>query len=249
MLNQLRSIFSQVKIVLRRPRLLLRGGNQLKWPIERVWAEWKFESISIDEHNFVAFMTGAKAEDVKNIFNYLDTLPPDSPTRGRPLLYALVRLSKPSIVVETGVADGQSTAAITQALHDNMHGMLFSIDLPFTERMLEDGDRQVLPPGRGIGYFVPKVLGDRWQLILGDAREKLPELLSNIGQLDIFLHDSLHTERHMMWEYETAWPYLKTGSALLSHDISVAFLKFSRRVDRPFYCTGNYHNRFGGILK
>jgi len=45
-------------------------------------------------------------------------------------LYNLIRDTRPSIVVETGVASGVSTAYILQALEDNRKGKLYSIDLP-----------------------------------------------------------------------------------------------------------------------
>jgi hypothetical protein len=43
-------------------------------------------------------------------------------------LYALCRLIRPRIVVETGVAAGVSSAFILKALNDNSYGILHSID-------------------------------------------------------------------------------------------------------------------------
>lgn len=52
------------------------------------------------------------------------------------LLYAICRIMKPDIVVETGVAQGVSTAFILKALSANNAGGLFSIDLPNYENVL-----------------------------------------------------------------------------------------------------------------
>ena len=46
------------------------------------------------------------------------------------LLYLLIRKYYPEVVVETGVAQGVSSMFILQAMDDNDHGSLVSIDLP-----------------------------------------------------------------------------------------------------------------------
>jgi hypothetical protein len=50
--------------------------------------------------------------------------------------------------------------------------------------------------------------------------------------LDLFYHDSLHTFEHMLWEYQTAWRFLRDGGILLSDDIfwNRAFRIFAREV-------------------
>jgi len=45
-------------------------------------------------------------------------------------LYGLVREFNPSILVETGVCNGVSSAVILAAIHKNNKGLLYSIDLP-----------------------------------------------------------------------------------------------------------------------
>ncbi|MEM4483260.1 MAG: hypothetical protein QXS19_05035 [Candidatus Methanomethylicia archaeon] len=50
-----------------------------------------------------------------------------------PLLYCLIRLIRPAIVVETGVASGIFSLSILQALNCNDYGHLYSIDLPNVE--------------------------------------------------------------------------------------------------------------------
>ena len=54
-----------------------------------------------------------------------------------PIVYATVRILKPSIVVETGVASGVSTTLILQALSLNGKGQLYSIDILTSTHLLD----------------------------------------------------------------------------------------------------------------
>lgn len=148
------------------------------------------------------------------------------------LLYFLIRKLKPKIVVETGVAAGESTGYILQAIHDNGFGKLYSVDLPFQWYIYGNHKLHLdsLPAGKMPGYLVPENLKKTWTLILGNTYEKLPSLLINLGKIDIFLHDSEHSDKTMMFEYKTSWPYIKNNGFLLSDDVSYtkAFDKFSK---------------------
>lgn len=55
-------------------------------------------------------------------------------------LYVLVRTTKPKSIIETGVAGGDSSALILQALHDNKKGKLYSIDLPYAHFINSKGE-------------------------------------------------------------------------------------------------------------
>lgn len=134
-------------------------------------------------------------------------------------MYLICRAIRPRIVVETGVQFGSFDAHILNALAGNEIGTLHSIDLPKPKNPYPQG------------HLIPEELRDRWQLHLGDARTVLPDLLSRIGPLDLFLHDSHHTARHMRWEYETALPHMRSGGVVASHDVlcNGAFENFSRR--------------------
>ena len=150
-------------------------------------------------------------------------------------------------MVETGVDRGLSSVAILTAMERNQEGELYSIDLP-TETRLTDGT--IYRNTAEIGKLVPQELRHRWHLILGDARKELPKLLDELKSIDIFLHDSLHTEEHMMWEFQTAWPYIRNGGLLLSHDIGVSFLKFvTKRKEKNWGCSGYYATKLGVIVK
>ena len=123
-------------------------------------------------------------------------------------LYYLVRALRPRIVVETGVCYGASSSYILEALAANGYGELYSIDL---------GNTKDEPPS---DFFVPRRLHRRWHLCIGDSKHLLLPLLRRLREIDLFHHDSLHTYEHMMWEYETAFPYLSPRGVLSSHDVN-----------------------------
>lgn len=47
----------------------------------------------------------------------------------------------------------------------------------------------------------------------------LPKLLADIGPVDIFLHDSLHTKWNIAWELAAATPHLSPLSVVIADDI------------------------------
>jgi len=71
-------------------------------------------------------------------------------------------------------------------------GKLHSVDL---------ADSILLPKDEGPGWLVPEWLRSPWTIYLGDSRELPPKVLAQVGQLPIFIHDSLHPCEHMIWEY------------------------------------------------
>ena len=136
----------------------------------------------------------------------------------RLFLYALCKIVKPDLVVETGVAYGISSAYILQALAENDKGTLYSIDNVFKPwESLEM-----------IGNAIPSKIQDRWKLIIGTSSEKFDDLFQSLEKVDIFLHDSLHTYKNMLLEFQTAWPFIKNSGFLLSDDVidNNAFLEF-----------------------
>jgi predicted O-methyltransferase YrrM len=139
-------------------------------------------------------------------------------------LYCLVRLTKPKIVVETGVQNGISSTLILEALRDNKQGTLHSIEI------LEKLPRWL---DRPVGWIVPEHLREHWKLQIGSSLELLPILFEKVNT-DFFLHDSLHTYDHMMAEYKIAWPHLSSGGLLVSDDTgeNEAFIHFCQSVKK-----------------
>jgi hypothetical protein len=61
----------------------------------------------------------------------------------------------------------------------------------------------------------------RWSYILGSSRRRLPRLLSQLGKIDLFVHDSLHSERNVRFEMDRAWVSLRPGGAIVVDDIDL----------------------------
>lgn len=136
--------------------------------------------------------------------------------------YAVCRAVRPSVAIETGVASGITSTFILTALEANGgRGALWSIDLP----------PLAAEPGPHVGAVVPDHLRRGWNLRLGPSRTVLPGLLAELGTVDIFLHDSLHTRRNMLAEFEMVWPRLRTGGLLVADDVNMnsAFAEFRER--------------------
>jgi hypothetical protein len=158
-------------------------------------------------------------------------------------LYVLCRQLRPGNVVETGVSSGVSSSYILRALAKSQHGELHSIDVPQEEYSASNNDNS----GPKTGWLIPDYLRDRWHLTPGTSSDKLVPVLKKLQDIDIFMHDSEHTYRNMMWEYQTAWHYLKVGGVLVSHNIDTnnAFPNFCRSVKGQSYL----FEGMGGIAK
>jgi hypothetical protein len=126
------------------------------------------------------------------------------------MTWCLARHLRPERVVETGVARGLTTRVLLEALVRNGSGRLWSIDLP---PLLETGLAEETAAA------VPERLRDRWTLIRGSSRRMLPRLVSELGRIDLFVHDSMHTARNLRFELERVWPTLTPGGAVLIDDV------------------------------
>lgn len=130
------------------------------------------------------------------------------PELGR-ALWCLVRHLRPTNIVETGVAHGISSRVMLEALERNGHGRLWSIDPPPVEARL----------GSEIAVAVDGVAAERWRLVPGTSRRVLPGLLAELGRIDLFVHDSLHTKRNLRFEVAHAVKFLQPGGVIVIDDI------------------------------
>src|SRR5215813_14422503 len=132
-------------------------------------------------------------------------------------LYGLARWLRPTVIVESGGYIGMSSAFILKALSDEKlsTAKLYSIELS------QECEQGALIPEElrsASGSFVP-------------MRGKVEDFLKR-GDLpspvDMFLHDSSHSYRHMLWEFRQFWPRLRDGGLLVSHDVQMnaAFPEF-----------------------
>lgn len=150
-------------------------------------------------------------------------------------IWCCIRVFKPDSVIETGVSHGHSSRNILDAMHRNGKGKLYSIDLPNRDT---NPDYNFDAQTTGTGWAVPASMRDRWELILGDARTELPSLLKRLGEIDIFFHDSDHSFEHMMFEFESALPYLSKSGIILSDDVDKnnAFAQFTQTHGLAMHC-------------
>jgi predicted O-methyltransferase YrrM len=156
-------------------------------------------------------------------------------------LYAVLRHLRPKVAVETGVANGFSTAFALLALERNGDGHLYSVDLPrevgrdYEPGTFYEGEgRAGIPAGSEPGWLIPSELRERWTLRLGRTQDELPPLLDQLGAIDSFMHDSEHSFECMWFEFNEAWPHLRDGGVLLSDDVNSteAFPRFAREQGR-----------------
>lgn len=129
-------------------------------------------------------------------------------------LYGLTRWQRPTIIVESGGYLGMSSAFILKALADEglTNAKLYSLEWN------RDCDHGALIPSELRRQFVP--LCGRVEDFI--KRDELP------SRIDMFLHDSSHRYRHMLWEFRQFWGRLRDGGLLVSHDVhfNAAFAEF-----------------------
>jgi Methyltransferase domain len=124
-------------------------------------------------------------------------------------IWCVIRHLKPGKIVETGVAHGVTSRFVLEALERNGGGDLWSIDLPPIEKFWQEQ----------VGAAVGDRYARKWSYIKGSSRRHLPGLLARLGQIDLFIHDSLHSERNVRFELDRAWAALKPGGAMVVDDI------------------------------
>ena len=157
----------------------------------------------------------------------------ESSEEGKKLLYLSVRALSPRLVVETGPFNGASSTFLLRALEaSGGDRRLLSFDLPDAR----DALGFPIPEGREPAWLVPDELRPRFELVLGDTRDTLRPRLAREEAVDVFFHDSLHTTRHMLFEFRVAWRHLRSGGVLVSDDVfwNPAFWLFTSLHRVPF---------------
>jgi hypothetical protein len=133
------------------------------------------------------------------------------------LVYSLCRLLRPLVVVETGVANGFTSAAILQALDENDQGQLISIDLPHLHPSAE----------ASIGAAVPAKLRSRWRLLIGPARGRIRRIIREGVCPELFVQDASHTFAGQLAEYRLGWASLADRGILVTDDAGPALAAFA----------------------
>jgi hypothetical protein len=137
-----------------------------------------------------------------------------------PLLYLLVRATRPFRLMETGISSGYSTRFLLEALDRNGAGHLDSIGVGELALGITPERVARALAGRPIGWLVPERLHSRWTKHIGRSEDTLGTLFPpGDRSLDFFLHDSQHVYATMTWEYQVAYAHLAPEGWLVSHDI------------------------------
>src|SRR5664280_701926 len=115
--------------------------------------------------------------------------------------YAIVRHLQPGLVVETGTDKGLGSIVFAAALLRNGHGRLITMDIN------EDA-----------GYLLSGQYAQVSEIQLADSIS----LLQNLREpVDLFIHDSLHTDDHETREFKAVAPVLTTRALVLSDNAHV----------------------------
>ena len=109
--------------------------------------------------------------------------------------YAIVRATQPDHVVETGTHLGLGSCVIAAALLRNGHGRLTTIDI----------DPEA-------GYLI----GEPWASVIDRRIGDSIDMLGSLKDVDMFLHDSLHTYDYESGELKAVEPNLRAGAIILS---------------------------------
>jgi hypothetical protein len=153
--------------------------------------------------------------------------------------------TRPSVVIETGVAHGVTSRVVLEALAHNRLGHLWSIDLPFPFDHRLHGET---------GILVTDACRPRWSYLEGSSKKRLPQLIAEVGRVEMFIHDSLHTTKNTVFEMEQAASAMPAGGVILADDIDthMGFATFAKRHPeyRTIICPStDRHGMFGVAVK
>ncbi len=129
--------------------------------------------------------------------------------------YAFVRATEPDHVVETGTHLGLGSCALAAALLRNGHGRLTTIDID---------------PEAG------HLIGEPWAGVIDRRTGSSIDVLAELTDVDIFLHDSLHTYDYEAKELTAVAPKLSAGAIILSDNAheSAALSDWAERSGRHY---------------
>lgn len=131
------------------------------------------------------------------------------------LLFSLIRTNKPKIVVETGVANGVTTRVMMSALSE-YGGELHSFDILAASSKVYSGN------GKWKFHLLSRA---------GTAKDFINQM-SDLPEVDLWVHDSNHGSTWQEFEYRLAVSKLSRNGFLVSDDIdaSPAWAKVSNDV-------------------
>lgn len=148
-------------------------------------------------------------------------------------LYILTRTKRPNLVLETGVANGHTTAVFLAAMERNGVGQLHSTDV-----------------NKDVGCLLTRRERQHWHyhcLPSKGRRRAFVSLLDNLPRIDLFFHDSDHRYRWQYFEYETGLRHLAPQGLMASDDVdsSYAFLDSCAAVGKLPVLVFDHRKLFG----
>ena len=226
-------------------------GRSLNWLVrDRETTNFTYDLSAINRDQlcwFVSAVTGAEIGQVRSWITELETDQEFNasltrrlsmnPTRRicatEPHLarrygwYAIVRALQPDNVVETGTALGLGSCVIAAALLRNGHGRLTTIDI--------DQDS---------GYLIDTP----WSSVIDRRIGSSVDELAKMRDVDMFLHDSLHTYEYETKELAAVEANLRADAIVLSdnaHD-SLALSHWAQQSGGTTCSSGNSLSTTGG---
>jgi len=157
------------------------------------------------------------------------------------LLYNCVKLIKPKIVIETGVAYGWSSLAILKALSETTNGKLFSIDMPYP-RKNNDKDVRIV---------VPSYLKKNWHLVRKPDNPGILDVLNKIKKkIDLCHYDSDKSWWGRKYAYPILWNSLNSNGIFISDDIqdNLYFCEFVKNKSLKFAVV-KFKGKFIGLIR
>jgi predicted O-methyltransferase YrrM len=137
------------------------------------------------------------------------------PYARRIVWYALVRIFKPNVVVESGTEKGLGSLIINRALEKNRTGQLYTLDIDIYAGSLFDAQDK-----------------EKINLVIGDSIESI----GRISEIDFFIQDSNHSLEHEILELKALEKQLSKNSIVISdnaHD-SNALFEWSKKMERNY---------------
>jgi predicted O-methyltransferase YrrM len=134
--------------------------------------------------------------------------------------YAIVRATRPAVVVETGIDKGLGSCLLTAALMRNRNegypGTYFGTDI-----------------NPRAGYLLQAPYDQFGKILYGDSIESLKKLDATI---DLFINDSDHSVDYEMREFETVAPKLSPKGIVIGDNahFSDRLLNFAQETNRDF---------------
>lgn len=129
--------------------------------------------------------------------------------------YAIVRATKPKIVVETGTEKGLGSLVLAEALIKNESGRLITIDME---------------PSSGL------LIGPEYGGVIERMIDNSLQAISKIDRIDLFIHDSDHSAEHESREFKLLQSRLSSKGIVLSDNshVTTELAKWSLEHGRRF---------------